>query len=593
MNQERARENGRAKLDAFRAKKAAALQAADPPQPRPTAFRIAESTPFASPPPRLVPPAPSVETAPPPLETTAASRSWPSAAPPQPTPPLPAPPVLPQPTPQVTVAARPPSPPRSAPPPATFASVAQPLPAFAPSTAPLSSRVSSYALLSDSYLQPVSPPAELAPPALKPDSRSDHSRSDSDGGSVLAWLAAPKSNRIPGLPQPAEPGEAPPASAVPVPLVTPAPAPPPPSEPAYLRDFVTPVPKPPLPPPQAPPPEQQPPPSSRAAHELLQSHIEELTREKLLLGLQLQNAMAVTAQLAIENDDLVARFNAQSMRLDAATAAAEHSLNAAEAAEAAARQAGTERDAARASAAVSLARCGSLAADAIGLEERLLLSRSVELKARQGEEAAAEAAAVWRRRAEGAERERRRLETQCSLMMRRLRTLASEREAAGAPPLPPGFFGAAPLPGSAEADEIEIEAEQEAPPEAEPATPERLPPMSTGLQPPTNTPCEADRPPGESAELGAAEAAALARILALLEDLEAKPAVAREEESPLRNGHSSPGVGELQAANAELSRRLAGALARLEEEGVEPERGRQDAYSTPPRAGFRLFSPGR
>ena len=336
-------------------------------------------------------------------------------------------------------------------------------------------------------------------------------------------------------------------------------------------------------------------------HDALVAHIEELTRDKLALQRQLDTALGVTAAASSDHDDLVARFNAQAAKLEAAHAALEYAMSAADAAVAAAADAEREQDVARAAQQVALSRCGALAADAIALEERLVQCRRREVRAtsKLGRERARAQEAVARAKALGAVAMR--LSVQKRRLMRRLRALASEREMAGLPRLPAGFFS---LADGQESDGEEDEGDAYVAALARTS-------YDTGsdgdneddengerdVGPHTPAAAHAGRPPEEEADtpgsnqvppntpallnghithadvgLEAADGAtrdALARIHALLGELEQRQqqqlAGLRTPGTGVRDGGD---VAELAAANAALSRRLAKAQRRLEEAGL-------------------------
>lgn len=460
---------------------------------------------------------------------------------------------------------------------------------------------------------PQRPPALVLPPppAPRPPSPEDALR----GASVLAWLQAP-TGRAPGLDTPpvadrTEQGAAVTQSAA---VVEPEP-----DAPAAVRlDFssATVQPEPPL--------------ATRAVispavlsstgrsngapnsgwNDTLAAHIEELTRDKLALQRQLDNALQVTAHLANEHDGLVSAFNAQSAKLEAAHAALEFAMASADAAAAAASTAEKEADVAKSGQRAALARCGVLAADAIQLEERLLQCRRREARATsrlardsaRADEATAKATALGALATRLAKEKRR--------LLRRLRALASERELAGLPSLPSGFFS---LADGAESDgeqnagndgdddiaalrivngnggydtseDSDDAAIEDGGGSLEPRTPAPSDTLGGRLDSsgalddtpgaggaPPNTPAVGATPhatPNGSAHVGdgadAAARDALARINLLLSDLEQRHAVHATPH------HAGPGadVHELAAANAALSKRLALAQRKLEEAGL-------------------------
>lgn len=348
----------------------------------------------------------------------------------------------------------------------------------------------------------------------------------------------------------------------------------------------------------------QPAPAQPSRHDALVAHIEELTREKLVLQRQLDTALAVTAAASNDHDEVVALFNAQASKLEAAHAALEYAMGAADAASAAAAEAERERDGARAAQQVALSRCGALAADAIALEERLVQCRRREVRAtgKLGRDRARAQEAIARAKALGAVAMR--LSVQKRRLMRRLRALASEREAAGLPRLPAGFFSLADgqesdgeedegdadvaalartsydtgSDGDNDEDDGDDGGERDGGPHtpAQPSRPvadEADTPGCSSLAPP-NTPAMLN---GHSTHAnGGLEAAdgatrdALLRIHALLGELEQRQqqqlAGMRTPGTVARGGGD---VSELAAANAALSRRLAKAQRRLEEAGLD------------------------
>ena len=457
---------------------------------------------------------------------------------------------------------------------------------------------------------PQRPPALVLPPppAPRPPSPEDALR----GASVLAWLQAP-TGRAPGLDTPpvadrTEQGAAVTSAAV---------VEPEPDAPAAVRlDFSSSAVQP------------EPPLATRAVippavfsstgrsngapnsgwNDTLAAHIEELTRDKLALQRQLDNALQVTAHLANEHDGLVSAFNAQGAKLEAAHAALEFAMASADAAAAAASTAEKEADVAKSGQRAALARCGVLAADAIQLEERLLQCRRREARATsrlardsaRADEATAKAAALGTLATRLAKEKRR--------LLRRLRALASERELAGLPSLPSGFFS---LAEGAESDgeqnagadgdddiaalrivngnggydtseDSDDAAVEDGGGSLEPRTP--APSLGGRLDSsgalddtpgaggaPPNTPAVGATPhatPNGSAHVGdgadAAARDALARINLLLSDLEQRHAV---HATPHPAGPGAD-VHELAAANAALSKRLALAQRKLEEAGL-------------------------
>ena len=336
-------------------------------------------------------------------------------------------------------------------------------------------------------------------------------------------------------------------------------------------------------------------------HDALVAHIEELTRDKLALQRQLDTALGVTAAASSDHDDVVARFNAQAAKLEAAHAALEYAMSAADAAAAAAAEAERERDVARAAQQVALSRCGALAADAIALEERLVQCRRREVRAtsKLGRDRARAQEAVARAKALGAVAMR--LSVQKRRLMRRLRALASEREMAGLPRLPAGFFSLADgqeSNGEEDEDDADVAAlartsydtgsdgDNENDDDGERDAGPHTPAAAHASRPPedeADTPSSNQVPPNTPALLnghgahadGGLEAAdgatrdALARIHALLGELEQRQqqqlAGLRTPGTGVRGGSD---VAELAAANAALSRRLAKAQRRLEEAGL-------------------------
>lgn len=308
----------------------------------------------------------------------------------------------------------------------------------------------------------------------------------------------------------------------------------------------------------------------------LEEAINALTAEKLEVARQLERTQRLMADLSEEHAALMDGYNSQAARLEAARADVAAYGEEANAAAAAVAAAAAERDAARSMAAAAHERAGALAAEAIGLEERLLQCRSRELRAAAAAESAGAAAAAAERRAAAAASEVRSaraeadsLRAEKGALLRRLRVLAREREASGAPPLSPRLF---------EEEEARWRAERPATPEP-PAPPSPATARSPATPPggasasatPANTPAAGGN--GDDADdthspasarradpLGAEGVETLLRINELLGELE------REQ-----RGAAAPATAaELAAANAALTRQLAAAHARLRELGEEP-----------------------
>jgi hypothetical protein len=488
-----------------------------------------------------------------------------------------------------------------------------------PEVSASSAVASAYAQLSASYYDDVIDDVPLSQPEQAPVARSlggppaqqqDASPEVLRGRSVLSWLDAP-TDRAPGLATPEAPAAPPERGAGGGAVGAPAEAVSHPVEAgrssshtmhaaAAVRDadsrsglFTA--------------PRMDPWPATAASnpapsrHDALVAHIEELTRDKLALQRQLDTALGVTAAASSDHDDVVARFNAQAAKLEAAHAALEYAMSAADAAAAAAAEAERERDVARAAQQVALSRCGALAADAIALEERLVQCRRREVRAtsKLGRDRARAQEAVARAKALGAVATR--LSVQKRRLMRRLRALASERELAGLPRLPAGFFSLADGEESDGDDEGDAdvaalartsydtgsdgdnEDDEDAagerdntgphtPAAAHASRPDEADTPGSNQVPP-NTPAMLNGHGAHAADgLEAADGAtrdALARIHALLGELELRQ---QQQLAGLRT--PGPGVrgggdvAELAAANAALSRRLAKAQRRLEEAGL-------------------------
>ena len=310
----------------------------------------------------------------------------------------------------------------------------------------------------------------------------------------------------------------------------------------------------------------------------LEDAINAITAEKLEIARQLERTQRLMADLSEEHAQLMDSYNGLASRLEAARAdAAAYGEEATEAAAAVA-AAAAERDAARSMASAAHERAGALAAEAIGLEERLLQCRSRELRAVAAAESAGSSAAAAERRAAAAASEVRAaraeaaaLRAEKGALLRRLRVMAREREASGAPPLSPRLF---------EEEEGRWRAERPdtppAPPSPEPPAPMPARSPATPAGGPSASATPANTPSGEGGGEGPeARGPGLSRVEPLSEEgaetLLRINALLGELEREQRGAAALPATAaELAAANAALTRQLAAAHARLRQLGEEP-----------------------